>query len=189
MALAGLSGSGTLWALIKTQRGVIDCELFPDDAPLTVANFVGLARGKRPFRDPRDPNATSWVTGRYYDGSSFHRVIPGFMIQGGDPTGTGTGSPGYVLVDEFSPDKIHDRPGVLSMSNIGQSNTGGAQFFITLNPTPHLDGIHTVFGQCSDAGVAIADDISLVPRDEHNKPEEDETIQRIDFEWRSPGDS
>ncbi len=190
-ALAGMPGEGDLWALIRTTRGTLQCQLFPEDAPLTVANFIGLARGLRPFRDPTVPNSpeapnTTWVTRPYYDGTSFHRVIPGFMIQGGDPTGTGTGGPGYVIVDEFSPELIHDRPGVLSMANRNQANTGGAQFFVTLNPTPHLDGVHTVFGLCDEDSAALADDISLVPRDEQNKPDEPETIDTIAFEFRAP---
>ncbi len=188
-ALAGIEGSGELWALIRTSRGTLQCQLFPEQAPLTVANFVGLARGIRPFRDPAVPNSpdapnTTWVKRPYYDGTSFHRVIPGFMIQGGDPTGTGVGGPGYVIVDEFSPELIHERPGMLSMANRNEPNTGGAQFFVTLNPTPHLDGVHTVFGACDDDSTALADDISLVPRDERNKPDEPEIIQTIGFEFR-----
>ncbi|MCB9753531.1 MAG: peptidylprolyl isomerase [Myxococcales bacterium] len=189
-ALAGIEGSGDLWVLFRTERGTIDCRLLLDSAPKTIANFIGLARGLRPYRDPSatvpEGETPSWTTGRYYDDTIFHRVIPGFMIQGGDPTGTGLGNPGYVIEDEFSPEVIHDRPGILSMANRSQPNTGGSQFFITLNPTPHLDGVHTVFGVCSDDAVALADDISLVPRGDGDKPEEPETIKRVDFEWRAP---
>ena len=189
-ALAGIEGEGELWVLFRTERGAIDCRLLTEIAPKTVANFVGLARGLRPFRDPNEEatpdKPPTWVKRRYYDNTIFHRVIPGFMVQAGDPTGTGLGNPGFVIEDEFSPEVLHDRPGILSMANRSQPNTGGSQFFITLNPTPHLDGVHTVFGVCSDEGVALADDISLVPRGEGDKPEEPETIKRVDFEWRPP---
>jgi peptidyl-prolyl cis-trans isomerase A (cyclophilin A) len=174
-ALAGMAGGGPLYAEIVTSRGVIRCELFDRDAPLTVANFVGLARGLRPFLD-RDEGA--WVKRPYYDGVSFHRVIPGFMIQAGDPTGTGTGNPGYVIQDEIVPTYSHDDAGVLSMANRG-SGTGGGQFFITLGPTLHLDGKHTIFGRCDPEGMEIADDIALVPRDTNDRPNEPEVIETI----------
>lgn len=175
-ALAGLGGAGDeLWAQFKTPRGVIECQLFADKTPITVANFVGLARGLRPFYDKA---SDSWVKRPYFDKTSFHRVIAGFMIQGGDPTGTGTGNPGYVIEDEIRPDLIHDAPGVLSMANKGP-NTGSAQFFITLNPTPHLDGLHTVFGRCNDDGTRLADDIAMVPRGENDKPREPEVLETI----------
>jgi cyclophilin family peptidyl-prolyl cis-trans isomerase len=115
-------------ARIRTARGEIVCELFADRAPLTVENFVNLARS------------------RFYDGTTFHRVIPGFMAQAGDPTGTGRGGPGYQFGDEFSPSLRHDSAGVLSMANAGPG-TNGSQFFITLAPTTHLDGRHSVFGR------------------------------------------
>jgi peptidyl-prolyl cis-trans isomerase A (cyclophilin A) len=175
-ALAGLGGSGdALWALLKTPRGVIECELFVDKVPKTIANFVGLARGLRPVYDKA---SDSWVKRPYYNNTTFHRVIPGFMIQGGDPTATGTGNPGYVIEDEIRPDLIHDAAGLLSMANKGP-NTGSAQFFVTLNPTPHLDGLHTVFGRCTDEGTRIADDIALVPRGEGDKPREAELLETI----------
>jgi peptidyl-prolyl cis-trans isomerase A (cyclophilin A) len=176
-AMAGLPGSpgDTVWALLKTPRGVIECELFADRVPITIANFVGLARGLRPVYDKA---SDSWVKRPYYDKTTFHRVIPGFMIQGGDPTATGTGNPGYVIEDEIRPDLIHDAPGLLSMANKGP-NTGSAQFFITLNPTPHLDGLHTVFGRCTDEGTRLADDIALVPRVENDKPKEPELLDTI----------
>ena len=172
-ALEGLPDTGTLWVEFVTSRGVLSCELFENEAPNTVANFVGLARGSRPFR-----RGGEWVTGRYYDGVIFHRVIPGFMIQTGDPTGTGTGNPGYVLQDEIDPTHTHDDAGVLSMANRG-AGTGGAQFFITLGPTPHLDGKHTVFGRCDEAGADLADDIALVPRDPNDKPLDPEVIETV----------
>jgi peptidyl-prolyl cis-trans isomerase A (cyclophilin A) len=175
-ALAGLGGQGdALWALLKTPRGVIECELFADRVPGTIANFVGLARGLRPVYDKA---TDAWVKRPYYNNTTFHRVIPGFMIQGGDPTATGTGNPGYVIEDEIRPDLIHDAPGLLSMANKGP-NTGSAQFFITLNPTPHLDGLHTVFGRCTDAGTQIADDIALVPRVENDKPKDPEQLEAV----------
>ena len=174
-ATAGVQGEGQLWAEIVTARGVINCELYEDQTPLTVANFVGLARGVRPFKD----DATGeWVTRPYYDGTTFHRVIPGFMIQGGDPTGTRMGNPGYVIPDEIRPSLLHGDAGVLSMANRGP-NTGGGQFFITLGPTPNLDGKHAVFGHCDEAGIRLADDISIVPRDETDKPLEDEVVETI----------
>ena len=148
-ALAGLPEEGELWVEFVTARGVIDCRLFERLTPVTVANFVGLARGLRPWFD-RD--ADVWVEGQpYYDSSSFHRVIPGFMIQGGDPTATGRGNPGYVIPDEIHPELGHDG-GALSMANKG-ANTGSAQFFLVLEPTGHLDGDHAVFGRCTAAGV------------------------------------
>jgi len=129
-----------LAAVITTEKGVIRIKLSPEETPLTVANFINLAqRG-------------------YYDGLKFHRVIAGFMIQGGDPTGTGRGGPGYNFADEFSPSLRHDSPGTLSMANAGPS-TNGSQFFITHVPTPHLDGAHSVFGKVS-SGQDIVDSIT-----------------------------
>jgi peptidyl-prolyl cis-trans isomerase A (cyclophilin A) len=172
-ALAGLPGNGALWVEFVTSRGVINCELFEREAPNTIANFVGLARGLRPFL-----KGGEWTTGPYYDGVTFHRVIPGFMIQAGDPTGTGTGNPGYVIQDEIGPTHTHDDAGILSMANRGPG-TGGAQFFITLGPTPHLDGKHTVFGRCDEAGAELADDIALVPRDSNDRPNDPEVIETV----------
>ena len=132
-----------LYAEFTTPRGVIVAELYFQKAPLTVANFVGLAEGSKEWTDPR--------TGRkgktpYYNGTIFHRVIDGFMIQGGDPLGQGTGGPGYKFADEFHPQAKHGKAGVLSMANAGP-NTNGGQFFITLDPTPWLDNKHSVFGE------------------------------------------
>jgi peptidyl-prolyl cis-trans isomerase A (cyclophilin A) len=140
---ADLDGSGALVATVQTGEGVLRCELFAGDAPHTVANFVGLARGLKPFLDP----ATGEVAKRpFYDGLVFHRVIPDFMIQGGDPLGTGTGGPGYSFANEDSGHK-HDEPGVLAMANSGR-DTNGSQFYITETAQPHLDAGFTVFGQC-----------------------------------------
>jgi peptidyl-prolyl cis-trans isomerase A (cyclophilin A) len=184
-ALAGLPGgpSDALWAVFKTPRGPLECELHVDQAPKTIANFVGLARGLRPWYDKA---SDAWVKRPYYDKTTFHRVIPGFMIQGGDPTGTGLGNPGYVIEDEIDPELVHDAPGVLSMANRGPG-TGSAQFFITLNPTPHLDGKHTVFGRCTDDAIRLADDIALVPRDANDKPEDPEQLTTIEIVRRPRG--
>ena len=149
-ATHGLTGSGKLTAVIDTTMGTFHCELFEQDAPNTVANFVGLARGLRSFRDPLNNN---WVKRPYYDGLIFHRVIPGFMIQTGDPLGAGTGGPGYLIADEFDKSLRHVGAGILSMANRGV-NTGSSQFFVTVAATPHLDDKHAIFGKC-DPKVAI----------------------------------
>lgn len=174
-ALAGVPGQGELWAEFVTSRGVIDCRLFEQLTPTTVANFVGLARGLRPWYD-RDLD--EWVEGvPYYDGTTFHRVIPGFMIQAGDPTGTGRGNPGYVIPDEIHPELGHDG-GVLSMANKG-SNTGSAQFFVVLEPAGHLNGAHAVFGRCTAAGVEVANAIANVAVGDMDKPIVDERIETV----------
>lgn len=143
-ATRGLPGEGALVAEIATSLGTLQCTLFEDRAPVTVANFVGLARGLRPWRDATG----SWVRRPAYDGTTFHRVIRGFMIQGGDPAGTGQGEPGYVIPDEIWEGATHDRRGQLAMANRGP-NTNGMQFFITDAAAPHLDGGYTIFGQCA----------------------------------------
>ncbi len=135
---------------IETKLGNIEAELFPDDAPNTVNNFVTLAKKG------------------YYDGIIFHRVIPNFMIQTGDPTGTGTGGPGYTFKDEFSPKLKHAKAGIFSMANAGP-NTNGSQFFITLAPTPWLDKKHSVFGQVT-GGMDVVEAIAAVARDGRDKP-------------------
>ncbi len=132
-----------LYARFETSRGVIVARLYDEQAPLTVGNFVGLAEGLMPWRDPSDGQIRKT---HFYDGLTFHRVVPDFVIQGGDPLGDGRGGPGYVFPDEFSPRLKHDRAGVLSMANAG-ANTNGSQFFITQKATPWLDGRHSVFGQ------------------------------------------
>lgn len=150
-ATAGIAGGGKLVATIQTGKGNLDCELFEDKAPITVANFVGLARGLRPWKHPDG----KWVKTPAYDGTGFHRVIPGFMIQGGDPAGTGAGEPGYVIPDEIWEDARHDTPGQLCMANRGP-NTNGAQFFITDGAPAHLDGGYTIFGHCTPQSVVKA---------------------------------
>ncbi len=177
-ALDGMTGSGALWARLVTNQGVIECKLLPEAAPRTVANFVGLARGKRASRDA----AGVWAAKPYFDGTVFHRVIEGFMIQGGDPTGTGTGNSGYVLPDEFGEGLFHDHPGLLSMANRGPT-TGSAQFFVTLAPTPNLDGKHSIFGRCTDEGVTVAERIAATggPGDRPTTPQ---TIERVEILYR-----
>ena len=136
-------------AIFETTAGNITCTLFPQQAPLTVANFIGLATGTKAWKDPK---TGQMMHTPLYNGTIFHRVIPNFMIQGGDPIGTGTGDPGYSFKDEFSSDLTFDQPGRLAMANSGP-NTNGSQFFITEVPTPHLNGHHTIFGQCEDLDV------------------------------------
>ena len=142
-ATKGLAGTGPLVAEIQTTLGKLSCDLFSDKAPITVANFVGLARGLRPFKSP----SGEWVKKPGYDGTTFHRVIKGFMIQGGDPMGSGAGEPGYVIPDEIWEGAKHDRRGLLCMANRGK-NTNGMQFFITDGAPSHLDGGYTIFGEC-----------------------------------------
>ena len=174
-ALEGLPEEGELWVEIVTARGIIDCLLYEDLTPVTVANFVGLARGRRPWYE-RDSD--EWIEGQpYYDGTVFHRVIPGFMVQGGDPSGTGRGNPGYVIPDEILPELGHDG-GALAMANKGP-NTGSAQFFVVLEPAVHLDGLHTVFGRCTAAGVEVANAVAGVAVGENDKPVEDEILREL----------
>jgi peptidyl-prolyl cis-trans isomerase A (cyclophilin A) len=146
-ATKGLAGTGPIMAKIDTDHGAITCKLYDDKAPLTVANFVGLARGIRPFQDPKT-GSKDWVQRPAYDGTTFHRIIKGFMIQGGDPKGTGTGEPGYTVKDEIWPGAKHDRAGQICMANRGP-NTNGMQFFITDAAATFLDGKYTIFGECT----------------------------------------
>jgi len=154
-----LDTSKSYTARFKTERGEIVCQLHAAQAPLTVENFVNLARAG------------------FYDGTTFHRVIPGFMAQGGDPTGTGTGSPGYTFADEFDASLRHDGPGVLSMANSGPG-TNGSQFFVTFGPTPHLDGKHTVFGRVTD-GMDVL--LSIRERDPSRDPKPGDRIETIEI--------
>jgi peptidyl-prolyl cis-trans isomerase A (cyclophilin A) len=144
-ATRGLAGTGALVAHIDTPRGTLDCKLYDDKAPHTVANFVGLARGVRPWRDARG----AWRKEPAYDGTAFHRIIRGFVIQGGDPIGDGVGDIGYQFDDEIWPGATHDRAGLLCMANMGK-NTNAAQFFVTDGPALHLDSKgYSIFGVCS----------------------------------------
>ncbi|WP_129113021.1 peptidylprolyl isomerase [Halegenticoccus tardaugens] len=165
-------------ATIHTNRGDVTVELFEERAPRTVENFVGLATGEREWEDPETGETKRDEP--LYEDVIFHRVIDGFMIQGGDPTGTGRGGPGYEFDDEFHDELTHDGPGVLSMANAGP-NTNGSQFFITLDATPHLDGRHSVFGKVTE-GMDVVREIGDVPTDRNDKPREDVVIESIDVE-------
>jgi len=170
---AELSTPG-LYAIFETSMGNITVMLFEKEAPKTVANFVELAQGKKEWRDPK----TGKMTKRpLYSGTIFHRVIPNFMIQGGDPAGNGSGGPGYNFEDEFTPKLRHNGPGRLSMANRGP-NTNGSQFFITEVKTPHLDGRHTIFGQVLD-GMDLVRKIARVKRNPMDRPLEDVILKRV----------
>ncbi len=169
-------GTGELHAVLHTNHGAIDIKLFEEQAPKTVANFVGLATGKRTWTDPdtfEESNAP------FYDGVIFHRVIPGFMIQGGDRTCTGRGGPGYRFEDEFHAALRHTKAGILSMANAGP-NTNGSQFFITEGPTPHLDNRHAVFGEVVD-GMDVVKAIAGVARDRGDRPRADVVMERVEI--------
>jgi len=165
---------GPLYATLKTSMGDIVIQLFDDKAPKTVANFVDLATGTKEWTDPKTREK---VKRPLYNGTIFHRVIPGFMIQGGDPLGNGTGGPGYRFEDEFQPELKHSKPGMLSMANAGP-NTNGSQFFITQKPTPWLDGKHSVFGEVVK-GQNTVDAIINAPRDLRDRPMKDVVIQEV----------
>jgi peptidyl-prolyl cis-trans isomerase A (cyclophilin A) len=153
------------YAKFTTPMGNFTVRLFDADAPKTVANFVGLAEGTKEWTDPKTGQK---VKRPYYSGLVFHRIIDGFMIQGGDPLGQGTGGPGYKFEDEFSPKLRHSKEGILSMANAGP-NTNGGQFFITLGPTPHLDNRHSVFGEVVE-GMDVVRKIGKVPVGANDKP-------------------
>jgi peptidyl-prolyl cis-trans isomerase A (cyclophilin A) len=164
-------------ATVHTTKGSFSVQLMPDHAPKAVDNFVGLASGSREWRDPRDGELRS---DPLYPGTIFHRVIPGFMVQGGDPTGTGTGGPGYRFEDECPPGGPRfDRPGLLAMANAGP-DTNGSQFFVTVAATPWLDGRHTIFGEVSD-GYDVVEAIAAVPTGAQDRPVDDVAIQEIHF--------
>jgi peptidyl-prolyl cis-trans isomerase A (cyclophilin A) len=163
-------------AVLDTSMGRITCRLFDKQAPITVANFIGLAEGTKPWTDPVTKQK---MTGKpFYNGTTFHRVIPEFMIQGGDPTATGTGDPGYMFEDEFDPNLNFDVPGRLAMANSGP-HTNGSQFFITEVPTTHLNQKHTIFGQCDDASLSVVKAIARVQRDADDKPLQPVTLIKV----------
>jgi peptidyl-prolyl cis-trans isomerase A (cyclophilin A) len=169
-----IKGSGQLRMTIQTSMGAFHCDLYGDKVPMTVANFVGLATGKKPWRNPKTGDVEKGKP--YFDGLTFHRVIPGFMIQGGDPTGTGTSGPGYKFADEFVPE-LKMAPGTLAMANSGPT-TNGSQFFITEGAPDWLNGKHTIFGKCNEAD--LVKQIEGVPttRDKPNTPV---TIDKVTF--------
>ena len=154
-----------IYAKFDTTEGTFTVRLFEKEAPRTVANFAGLAEGTKEWVDPSTGKKR---TGPYYDGVVFHRVINGFMIQGGDRLGTGTGGPGYNFADEFHPSRRHSRAGMLSMANAGPS-TNGSQFFVTLGPTPHLDNRHSVFGEVVE-GMEVVTKIGAVATGRQDRP-------------------
>jgi peptidyl-prolyl cis-trans isomerase A (cyclophilin A) len=163
-----------LYAVIYTTMGNIVCRLFEKETPNAVANFRGLATGSKPWKDPQTGKMKHTPL---YSGTAFHRVIPDFMIQGGDPAGDGTGSPGYEFADEINLDRKFDRPGILAMANHGP-NTNGSQFFITVAPAEPLNGGYTVFGEVA-SGQEVADAISKVARDSNDRPLTPVTIKAI----------
>jgi peptidyl-prolyl cis-trans isomerase A (cyclophilin A) len=162
-------------ATIHTNKGSFTVKLMPEHAPKTVDNFVGLASGTREWTDPGDG---STKTEPFYAGTIFHRVIPDFMVQGGDPTGTGRGGPGYQFEDEVEGGPSFDRPGLLAMANAGPG-TNGSQFFVTVAATPWLDGRHTIFGEVTD-GYDVVEAISKLPTGTQDRPNDDVVIERID---------
>jgi peptidyl-prolyl cis-trans isomerase A (cyclophilin A) len=173
-----IKGSGTkLSATIDTSQGTFHCELFGDKAPATVANFIGLATGQKAFVDA---NGSKQKGKPFFDGLTFHRVIPEFMIQGGDPKGTGTGGPGYDFNDEISPD-LKMQPGTLAMANAGKKpdggGTNGSQFFITEIAPDWLNGKHTIFGQCKE--VDLVKQIARVPKEPGDKPTTPVVIKKV----------
>ena len=166
-----------VFARFITSEGTFTARLFDAEAPQTVENFVGLAEGTKEWTDPRTNRR---VREPYYNGIIFHRVINGFMIQGGDPLGQGIGGPGYTFADEFHSSARHNKPGILSMANRGP-NTNGGQFFITLAPTPHLDDRHSVFGEVVD-GMAVVEKIGRTPTGPRDRPVTDVVIETIAIE-------
>jgi peptidyl-prolyl cis-trans isomerase A (cyclophilin A) len=174
--------SAELYATLTTNHGDITLKLFPNHAPKTVRNFVELAEGTKEWTDPRTGQPTSE---RLYDGTTFHRVIPGFMIQGGDPLGTGTGSPGYKFADEIHPELAFDRPYLLAMANAGP-NTNGSQFFITVAKTQWLNTKHTIFGEVADQQSRdVVDRISKVKTGAGDRPVEPVLLEAVKIERRS----
>jgi peptidyl-prolyl cis-trans isomerase A (cyclophilin A)/peptidyl-prolyl cis-trans isomerase B (cyclophilin B) len=173
---------------LGTTHGDVTAELFAERAPRTVENFLGLAEHDPAADADPAPDTTTWEdpeTGEVrgdslYEGTVFHRVIEGFMVQGGDPTGTGRGGPGYEFDDEFHDELTHDGPGVLSMANSGP-DTNGSQFFVTLDAQPHLDDRHAVFGEVLD-GMDVVREIGSLPTDQNDAPDEDAAIESVEIE-------
>jgi peptidyl-prolyl cis-trans isomerase A (cyclophilin A) len=173
------AGNGQIFARLSTTKGEIVLRLFPEQAPTTVANFVELAEGRRQWRNPETGETT---TAPLYNGTIFHRVIEGFMLQGGDPLGTGRGGPGYQFGDEFDPSLRFDRPYLLAMANAGPG-TNGSQFFITLGPQPHLNDRHTIFGEV-EQGREVVDVIGSTPTGRADRPVEDVRVESVTIERR-----
>jgi len=169
--------TNALTATLRTNRGTVVVRLLPDHAPKTVRNFVELAEGGREWTDP---NTGKKSATKLYDGTIFHRVIPDFMVQGGDPLGTGTGGPGYKFADEFHPDLSFNRPYLLAMANAGPG-TNGSQFFITTVPTPWLTGKHTIFGEVV-SGSEVVDAISKTPTGRNDRPVDDVVLESVTIE-------
>jgi len=168
----------TTTAILHTNKGDIRINLFPDHAPKTVRNFVELAEGTKEWTDP---NLRAKSTAKLYDGTVFHRVIAGFMIQGGDPLGTGTGGPGYRFEDEPHPELVFDKPYILAMANAGP-NTNGSQFFITVAPTTWLNFKHTIFGEVADqSSREVVDAIAAVPTGGMDRPKDDVVIESVEI--------
>ena len=174
MVMAAEGGKGTLSAKFETTQGTIVVKLFEKESPKTVANFVGLAEGTKEWTDPKTGQK---VKRPFYDGLIFHRVITDFMIQGGDPLGTGTGGPGFRFEDEFSPSLKFDRPGLLAMANAGP-NTNGSQFFITEAPTDWLTNKHTIFGEVTE-GMDVVKKIIRVPKGPGDRPTTPVVINKL----------
>ncbi|GAA0681602.1 peptidylprolyl isomerase [Streptomyces cellulosae] len=168
-----------LYATLKTNHGDIQVQLFPDQAPQTVKNFVELAKGEREWTNPKTGQKT---TDKLYDGTVFHRVISGFMIQGGDPLGNGTGGPGYQFGDEFHPDLRFDKPYLLAMANAGPG-TNGSQFFITVSPTAWLNRKHTIFGEVANtASQKVVDTIASIQTNPRtDRPVNDVVIESVEI--------
>jgi peptidyl-prolyl cis-trans isomerase A (cyclophilin A) len=162
--------------VMDTSMGRLTCQFFQKEAPKTVANFIALAEGKKDWTDPKTQQKMH--NKPLYDGTTFHRVIPEFMIQGGDPTGTGMGDPGFTFEDEFYPDLNFDVPGRLAMANSGP-NTNGSQFFITESATENLNRKHTIFGQCDEPSIGVVKAIARVERDAEDKPVTPVVLQKV----------
>lgn len=170
-----------LYATLKTNKGDVAIRLFPDHAPETVRNFVGLAEGEKEWTHPATGAKTS---DRFYDGLAFHRVIKGFMVQGGCPLGTGTGGPGYQFKDEPHPELTFDRPYLLAMANAGPG-TNGSQFFVTVGPCSWLNFKHTIFGEVADGdSQRVVDAIAAVSTGRADRPTDDVVVERVDVERR-----